>query len=60
MKKHLTVYAVLILLFIGYNFFFEIEDERINTAVNIIFASILFGYIGYMAFVLLRKMGKKS
>lgn len=60
MKKHLIIYAVLIAIFIVYNFFFQIEDPRINTAVNILFASILFGYIAFMAFVLYKKLGKKS
>lgn len=60
MKKHLTIYAILIVIFIMYNFFFQIEDPRINTAVNILFASILFGYIAFMAFVLFKKLGKKK
>ena len=60
MKKHLTIYAILIVLFILYNFFFKIGDERINTAINILFASILFGYIAYMAFILVKKLGKNK
>jgi len=60
MKKHLIVYAVLITLFIIYNFFFKAEDVRTNTAINILFASVLFGYIGFMAFVLMKKMGKNK
>ncbi len=60
MKKHLTIYAVLIVLFVIYNFFFKIGDDRTNTAVNILFASILFAYIAFMAFVLVKKMGKKK
>jgi len=60
MKKHLTVYAVLIALFIIYNIFFKAEDVRTNTAINILFASVLFGYIGYMALVLIKKMGKNK
>ncbi len=59
MKTHLYIYAVLILLFIIYNEFYQATDERINTAINIIFASVLFGYIAYMAFVVLQKMKKK-
>lgn len=58
MKNHLYLYAVLILLFIVYNQFFQIADERTNTAVNILFASVLFGYIAYMAYVLIQKMKK--
>lgn len=60
MKKHLTVYAVLIALFIIYNIFFKAEDVRTNTGINILFASVLFGYIGYMALVLIKKMGKNK
>ncbi|MGC4129003.1 MAG: hypothetical protein QM564_05445 [Bergeyella sp.] len=60
MKKHLTIYAVLIAVFIIYNLFFKIEDDRTNTAVNILFASVLFGYIGFMAFVLMKKMRKNK
>lgn len=58
MKAHLIVFAVLIAAFIAYNFFFQIEDDRMNTAVNIILASILFGYISFMAYALLKKMKK--
>lgn len=61
MKKHLFIYGCLITIFIIYNFFFKIEDPRTNTAINIIFASTIFGYIAYMAFVLLKRMrGKKK
>ncbi len=48
------------MLFIAFNVFVELEDKRLNTALNILFASVLFAYISYMAFVLLRKMGKKG
>ena len=58
MKPHLIVFAVLIAIFIAYNFFFRIEDDRMNTVVNIILASILFGYIAFMAYSLLKKMKK--
>ena len=60
MKIHLIIYAILIVLFIVYNFFFRIEDDRINTAVNILFASVLFGYIAFMALVLIKKLGKNK
>ena len=59
MKKHLIIYAFLIVTYIIYNFFFKIGDDRTNTAINILFASVLFGYIAFMAIVLIRKMGKK-
>ncbi|WP_165570715.1 hypothetical protein [Chryseobacterium luteum] len=58
MKPHLIVFAILIAAFIVYNFFFKIEDDRLNTIVNIILASILFGYISFMAYSLLKKMKK--
>lgn len=60
MKKHLYIYAVLVILFIVYNLFFQIRDERTNTAVNILLGSIIFGYIAYMAVVLLKKMKPKK
>ena len=58
MKPHLIVFAILIAGFIAYNLFFRIEDDRTNTVVNIMSASILFGYISFMAFSLLKKMRK--
>ncbi|UWX59163.1 hypothetical protein N0B40_12105 [Chryseobacterium oranimense] len=58
MKPHLIVFAVLIAIFIVYNFFFRIQDDRMNTIVNIALASILFGYISFMAYSLLKKMKK--
>lgn len=60
MKRHLIFYAVLIIVFILYNFFFRIQDDRINAAINILLASIIFGYIAYMAFVLIKKMRKNK
>ncbi|MEI3791573.1 MULTISPECIES: hypothetical protein [unclassified Chryseobacterium] len=58
MKPHLIVFAVLIAAFIAYNLFFRIEDDRMNTVVNITLVSILFGYISFMAYSLLKKMKK--
>lgn len=60
MKKHLYIYGSMILLFIVYNQFFQIQDERINTIVNILFASFLFLYIAFMAFIAIRKMKNSS
>jgi len=60
MKKHLAFYGILIILFIVYNLFFQVEDPKTNTAFSILFSSIIFGYIAYMAFVLLKKMGKNK
>lgn len=58
MKSHLVIFAVLIAGFIIYNFFFKLEDDRSDTVVNIVYASVLFGYISFMAYTLLRKMKK--
>jgi len=58
MKPHLIVFGILIAGFIAYNLFFRAADERTNTAVNIIYASVLFAYISFMAYALLRKMKK--
>ncbi|MDH6252314.1 hypothetical protein M2347_002041 [Chryseobacterium sp. H1D6B] len=58
MKPHLIIFAVLIAGFIIYNFFLQSQDDRTNTAVNIVYASVLFGYISFMAYSLLKKMKK--
>ncbi|MCU7612890.1 hypothetical protein N0B16_00390 [Chryseobacterium sp. GMJ5] len=58
MKPHLIFFAILIAGFIAYNLFFQINDDKTNTVINIIYASILFGYISFMAFTLLKKMKK--
>ena len=60
MKNQLYIYAALIIAFIIYNQFFRVQDERLNTIINIIFASILFLYIAYIAFVALKKIKKSS
>ena len=56
MKKHLYFYIAMIALFNGYNQFFQVQDEKTNALINIVFASFLFLYIGYVAFVILKKM----
>jgi hypothetical protein len=56
MKKQLYIYVSLIVIFIGYNQFFQVEDERTNSIINILFASFLFLYIGYIAFLVLKKL----
>lgn len=58
MKPQLIVFAVLIAAYIIYNFFFQVADDKTNTAINIGFGSILFGYISFMAYSLLKKMKK--
>ena len=62
MKRQLYFYIAMILAFIAYNQFFKVQDERLNTLINILFASFLFLYIGYVAYLVLRRMknsGKK-
>lgn len=49
---------ILIIIFVVYNLFFQVADERINTVINILFSSFLFLYIGYIAYVILRKLKK--
>ncbi len=60
MKKQLYIYAVLIAIFILYNQFFQVDDKKTNTIINILFASFLFLYIGYLAFLALQKIKKTS
>lgn len=60
MKTQLTIYLLLILMYVLYNQFFRVEDEKMNVIINIIFASFLFLYISYIAFVFLQKTKKKK
>ena len=62
MKKQLYIYLAMIVAFIVYNQFFQVPDERLNTLINILFASFLFLYIAYVAFIVLKRLnnsGKK-
>lgn len=62
MKKQLYIYIAMILAFLVYNQFFQVQDERLNSVINILFASFLFLYIGYMAYLVLNRLkdtGKK-
>ncbi len=62
MKKQLYIYIAMILAFLVYNQFFQVQDERLNSVINILFASFLFLYIGYMAYLVLKRLkdtGKK-
>ncbi|MHA3044290.1 hypothetical protein JSO61_002975 [Riemerella anatipestifer] len=59
MKKQLYFYAILIIAFVLYNTVFKVEDDRVNAIVNITFASVLFLYIAYIAWVILKKMKNK-
>ncbi len=60
MKKQLYIYLVLIMAFIVYNLFFQVQDERMNSLINILFASFLFLYIGYIAYVVLKRLKRSS
>lgn len=62
MKKQLYLYIAMIVAFIVYNQFFQVQDEQMNAIINILFASFLFLYIGYIAYLVLKKLkdtGKK-
>lgn len=62
MKKQLYLYIAMIVAFILYNQFFQVQDEQMNAIINILFASFLFLYIGYIAYLVLKKLkdtGKK-
>ena len=50
----------MIVAFIVYNVFFQVDDDRINTIINILFASFLFLYIGFIAWTVLKKLKKTS
>jgi hypothetical protein len=58
MKLHLIIFAILIAGFISYNLFLATADDRLNTLINILYASVLFGYISFMAFNVLKKLKK--
>ena len=58
MKRQLYNYAGIIILYVLYNQFFQVKDEKTDTIINILFASVLFGYIAYMGIILLKKMKK--
>jgi len=60
LKKQLIIYGILIVIFVLYNFLNPIKDERTDTLINILFASVLFLYIAYIAYLVLRKIGKKQ
>ncbi|SFI58761.1 hypothetical protein SAMN05421638_0130 [Kaistella treverensis] len=56
MKKQLYFYVMMIIAFIVYNQFFQVEDEKTNAIINILFASFLFLYIGYLAYEVLKRL----
>ncbi|WP_313503014.1 hypothetical protein [Kaistella carnis] len=60
MKKQLYLYIAMIVAFIVYNQFFQVQDEQMNAIINILFASFLFLYIGYIAYLVLKKLKDTS
>ncbi|WP_313100250.1 hypothetical protein [Epilithonimonas sp.] len=60
MKKQLIIYGLLILAFVLYNFLEPVKNAKTDTLINILFASALFLYIAYIAYLVLRKMSKKD
>lgn len=58
MKKQLYIYIVLIILFVLYNTCKPVKDPRTDTIINILFASVLFLYIAYIAYLVLKKTSK--
>lgn len=58
MNSRLIIFGILIAGFIIFNVFLQSDDDRTNTAINIIYASILFAYISFMAYSLIREMKK--
>ncbi|MGE6395813.1 hypothetical protein [Chryseobacterium scophthalmum] len=58
MKPHLIIFTVLIAGFAVYNIFFALADDRLNTLINIVYSSVLFAYISFMAFTVLKKLRK--
>ncbi|MBU4538608.1 MAG: hypothetical protein L6264_08220 [Weeksellaceae bacterium] len=60
MKKQLYFYIAMITAFVFYNQFFQVPDERMNSLINILFASFLFLYIGYIAYLVLKRLKNGS
>lgn len=58
MKTQLYYYLGIIIMYILYNQFLRVEDEKTNAIINILFASFLFGYIAYMGIKVLKNMKK--
>jgi len=58
MKKHLIIYALLILIYFAWNQFVKIQDEIVSESIKIFFSSILFLYMAFIAYTILRKTKK--
>lgn len=60
MKIHLMIYGLLVMSFVVYNAFFQVQDALFHEVINIIFASILFLYIAIIAWKILKRIQKVS
>lgn len=60
MKTQLYIYLALIVMYIAYNQFFQVADEKINTVINLVAASVLFLYMGYIAWLALKKLNTRK
>lgn len=60
MKTHLMIYGLLVMSFVAYNAFFQVEDVLSHEVINIIFASVLFLYIAIIAWKILKRIQKVS
>ena len=60
MKTQLYYYIGIIIMYVMYNQFFQVKDEKTNAIINILFASFLFGYIAFIAFKVLKNLKNKQ
>ena len=59
MKTQLYYYIGIIIMYVLYNQFFQVKDEKTNAIINILFASVLFGYSAVIAFKVLKNLKNK-
>ena len=57
-KTNIIIFGILIAGFVAYNLFLRAADERTHTVINIVYASVLFGFIAFMAFRMLKQLKK--
>ncbi|MBF5027014.1 hypothetical protein [Planobacterium oryzisoli] len=60
MKTPLILYGLLILGFIAYQLFFRHPEPRIHEAISILYTSVLFLYIGFLAYRVLKGLKKRQ
>lgn len=56
----ISIYAIIILVYVFFNFFAKNVDSRTGTAINILITSVLFGFVSLMAFIFLKKTKNKK